>query len=67
MRPETMNQYKGIIGFTISIDTLEGAYKLSQTRKEDHQSIERELVHKNNFQATEISKAMKKANHSPSK
>ena len=67
MRPETINQYKGVIGFTISINTLEGAYKLSQTRKEDHQSIERELADKNNFQATEISNAMKKANQFPSK
>jgi len=67
MRPETINQYKGVIGFTISINTLEGAYKLSQTRKEDHQSIERELADKNNFQATEISNAMKKTNQFPSK
>lgn len=67
MRPETINQYKGIIGFTISIDKLEGAYKLSQTRKEDHQSIESELAQKDNFQATEISKAMGKVNHTPSK
>jgi transcriptional regulator len=67
MRPKTINQYKGVIGFTISINTLEGAYKLSQTRKEDHQSIERELADKNNFQATEISNAMKKTNQFPSK
>ena len=67
MRPETINQYKGVIGFTISINTLEGAYKLSQIRKEDHQSIERELADKNNFQATEISNAMKKTNQFPSK
>ena len=67
MRPETINQYKGVIGFTISINTLEGAYKLSQTRKEDHQSIESELADKNNFQATEISNAMKKTNQFPSK
>jgi transcriptional regulator len=67
MHPETINQYKGVIGFTISINTLEGAYKLSQTRKEDHQSIERELADKNNFQATEISNAMKKTNQFPSK
>ena len=67
MRPETINRYKGIIGFTISIDTLEGAYKLSQTRKEDHKSIESELADKNNSQATEISNAMKKANQFPSK
>lgn len=67
MRPETINQYKGVIGFTISINTLEGAYKLSQTRKEDHQFIERELADKNNFQATEISNAMKKTNQFPSK
>ena len=67
MRPETINQYKGVIGFTISINTLEGAYKLSQTRKEDHQSIERELADKNNLQATEISNAMKKTNQFPSK
>ncbi len=67
MRPETINQYKGVIGFTISINTIEGAYKLSQTRKEDHQFIERELADKNNFQATEISNAMKKTNQFPSK
>ena len=67
MRPETINQYKGIIGFTISIDRLDGAYKLSQTRKEDHQSIESELAQKDNFQATEISKAMGKVNHTASK
>ena len=67
MHPETNIEYKRIIGFTISIDKLEGAYKLSQTRKEDHQSIESELAQKDNFQATEISKAMGKVNHTPSK
>lgn len=61
MRPETLNQYKGVIGFTITINELEGAFKLSQTRKEDHESIQKELKNKGTSQATEIAKAIKKA------
>ncbi|TDQ29398.1 FMN-binding negative transcriptional regulator [Zeaxanthinibacter enoshimensis] len=39
----TMKQIKGIVGFKVAIEDIQAAYKLSQTRKEDHPSITSEL------------------------
>jgi len=40
---KTMSQVKGIIGFEIEINEIKAAYKLSQTRPEDHPKIIEEL------------------------
>lgn len=40
---KTMKQTKGIIAFEIEITNIEAAYKLSQTRSEDHPKIIEEL------------------------
>jgi transcriptional regulator len=60
MSLQTLEQYKGVIGFSIAVNKLEGAYKLSQTRKEDHSNIATELLEKESFQATEIAKAIQR-------
>jgi len=45
---ETMRQVRGVVGFKVSIDDIQAAYKLSQTRKEDHPEISRELERRGN-------------------
>ena len=36
---KTLRQVKGVVGFYITVDTVQAAYKLSQTRPEDHAAI----------------------------
>ncbi len=60
MSPHTQAQHRGVVGFSININKLEGAYKLSQTRKEDHPEIIRELENKESPQAKAIADAIKK-------
>ena len=43
MSPKTLRQIKGVVGFKINITTIQAAYKLSQTRPEDHAAIIKEL------------------------
>ncbi|MEN1785161.1 MAG: FMN-binding negative transcriptional regulator [Bacteroidota bacterium] len=43
MSPKTLRQVKGVIGFTIAITEIQAAYKLSQTRPEDHEAILKNL------------------------
>lgn len=43
MSKNTMRQIKGIVGFKISIDEVQAAYKLSQGRETDHPQISKEL------------------------
>ncbi|MDT0621981.1 FMN-binding negative transcriptional regulator [Croceitalea vernalis] len=43
MSEKTLRQVKGVVGFKIEISDIQAAYKLSQTRPEDHQSIIKEL------------------------
>lgn len=39
MSPNTLKQVKGVVGFQIEIREIQAAYKLSQTRPEDHPKI----------------------------
>lgn len=39
MSTKTLQQVKGVVGFTIAITDIQAAYKLSQTRPEDHPTI----------------------------
>lgn len=43
MSPKTLKQVKGVVGFKIEVSEIQAAYKLSQTRKEDHQEIIKNL------------------------
>ena len=43
MSPKTLRQVKGIVGFKIEITDIQAAYKLSQTRPEDHDAIIKNL------------------------
>lgn len=43
MSPKTLRQVKGVVGFQIEISDIQAAYKLSQTRTEDHPKIISEL------------------------
>ncbi|NAY90550.1 FMN-binding negative transcriptional regulator [Muricauda sp. JGD-17] len=47
MSPKTLRQVKGVVGFQIEIEEIQAAYKLSQTRPEDHPRIVSELNEKN--------------------
>jgi len=58
MAADTLRQVRGIIGFEIEIDTLEGAYKLSQGREEDHPRITEELLARGGNSAA-VARAMK--------
>ncbi len=55
----TMHQLKGIIGFQISINEIQAAYKLSQGRAHDHQRIIEELEKTEDSGSKEIAKLMK--------
>lgn len=54
----TMKQVKGIVGFEIEINEIKAAYKLSQTRPEDHSTIINEL-NKRDSGDQQIAKMMK--------
>ena len=43
LSPKTLSQIRGVVGFQIEIKEITAAYKLSQSRKEDHQKIIEEL------------------------
>nr|WP_299485875.1 FMN-binding negative transcriptional regulator [uncultured Allomuricauda sp.] len=43
MSPKTLRQVKGVVGFSIEITEIQAAYKLSQTRPQDHAKIVSEL------------------------
>lgn len=55
----TMRQIRGIVGFKISINEIQAAYKLSQGREEDHPQIIKELE-KRGAGSRQIARAMKK-------
>lgn len=59
---KTMQQVNGIIAFEIEITNIEAAYKLSQTRTEDHQKIIEELE-KRELRSKEVARLMKNKNH----
>ncbi len=58
---KTMKQVKGIVGFKISINEIQAAYKLSQTRSEkDYDEIVHKLSESEGALEKETSKLMKK-------
>ncbi len=56
MSKNTMRQIKGIVGFRISIDEVQAAYKLSQGREEDHLRISKELKERGGTHDLDIAK-----------
>ncbi|MBD0776701.1 FMN-binding negative transcriptional regulator [Maribacter sp. ANRC-HE7] len=56
---KTLRQVKGVVGFQITIDSIQAAYKLSQGRKVDHPRIISELEKTENQQSKDIAKRMK--------
>ncbi|WP_422860314.1 FMN-binding negative transcriptional regulator [Flagellimonas sp. S174] len=61
MSPNTLKQVKGVVGFTIQIEEIQAAYKLSQTRGEDHDRIIKELAERKDAGSQLIAKTMKRA------
>ncbi|UJH67773.1 FMN-binding negative transcriptional regulator [Allomuricauda sp. SCSIO 65647] len=59
MSSKTLRQVKGVVGFQIKINEIQAAYKLSQTRPEDHASIIKHLKELG-VTATEIARHIKK-------
>ncbi|GGG48072.1 protease synthase and sporulation protein PAI 2 [Croceivirga lutea] len=59
----TMRQVKGVIGFSIEIKEIQAAYKLSQTRGEDHQKIIEELEEIKSTHSKAIANKMKSNEH----
>lgn len=59
MSPKTLRQVKGVVGFKIEITDIQAAYKLSQTRTEDHTAIIKELK-EGNVTSKEIARHIKK-------
>lgn len=59
MSAKTLRQVKGVVGFKIDIQDVQAAYKLSQTRTEDHETIINELS-KNDESAKSIANELRK-------
>ncbi len=58
---ETKKQVNGIVGFKISCDDIQAAFKLSQNRNEkDYKSIIKHLYEEEDCEAQQIAKAMEK-------
>lgn len=55
-----MRQIKGVVGFEISVDKIQAAYKLSQGRAEDHNAIIDHLEEKSNSASRDMAREMKK-------
>ncbi|PWL38435.1 protease [Flagellimonas aquimarina] len=58
MSSKTLRQVKGIVGFQIEITDIQAAYKLSQTRVEDHPKIISELAERQEAGSISIAKKM---------
>ncbi|MGB5436023.1 MAG: FMN-binding negative transcriptional regulator [Maribacter sp.] len=56
---KTLRQVKGVVGFQITITTIQAAYKLSQGREHDHPKIISELESCQNPNSKQIAKLMK--------
>jgi transcriptional regulator len=57
--PKTLRQVKGVVGFSITVEEIQAAYKLSQTRQDDHAAIIRNLEERG-VTESEIARHMKK-------
>ncbi len=62
LSPKTMRQVKGVVGFQITITTIQGAKKLSQGREHDHPRIIEELQ-KRDAQAASVAQEMSNSKH----
>jgi transcriptional regulator len=61
MSSKTLKQVNGIVGFSIKINEIQAAYKLSQNRnKTDYENIKYELNKIGDFNSIEIANEMKK-------
>ncbi|MDC6362949.1 MULTISPECIES: FMN-binding negative transcriptional regulator [Flavobacteriaceae] len=60
MSPNTLRQVKGVVGFQVEITEIQAAYKLSQTRVEDHPKIISELNEVNDPGSNTIAEIMKR-------
>lgn len=60
MSPKTLRQVKGVVGFQIEITEIQAAYKLSQTRVDDHPKIISELNETSDPGSKAIAHIMKK-------
>ena len=60
MSPKTLRQVKGVVGFQIEITTIQAAYKLSQTRTEDHPRIQAELKQRGDAASQAIAEQLTK-------
>jgi len=57
--PKTLRQVKGVVGFSITVEEIQAAYKLSQTRQDDHAAIISNLEERG-VTESEIARHMKK-------
>ena len=58
MSPKTLRQVKGVVGFHIEISEIHAAYKLSQTRPQDHAKIIAELEERQDAGSKAIAQKM---------
>ncbi|BFP39329.1 protease synthase/sporulation negative transcriptional regulator PaiB [Flavobacteriaceae bacterium GF1] len=59
LSPKTLRQVKGVVGFRIEIEEIQAAYKLSQTRQQDHAAIIQNLKQRG-VTETEIARHIEK-------
>ncbi len=59
LSPKTLRQVNGIVAFQIEITAIQAAYKLSQTRQQDHAKIIQELEERKDYGSKVISDKMK--------
>lgn len=57
---KTLRQVKGTVGFKVKITDIQAAYKMSQTRSEDHATIISELKELNTAESNAVADKMKK-------
>ena len=61
LKPNTLRQVKGVVGFSIAIEEIQAAFKLSQTRSQDHARIIKELQDRKDGGSQLIAEKMKKS------
>ncbi|MGW9686711.1 FMN-binding negative transcriptional regulator [Flagellimonas sp. 2504JD1-5] len=59
LSPKTLRQVKGVVGFRIAITDIQAAYKLSQTRPQDHPKIVSELSERKDYGSNAVAKLIK--------
>ncbi len=62
MSPKTLRQVKGVIGFSIEVEEVQAAYKLSQSRPQDHGQIIEELQQRTDAGSQSIAKKINSTN-----